>query len=287
MTRTPSSFDPLDRPENDELLRHFAAFHQMSLTGDKREQLRELVRAFSRLPYENLTKIVKESSAGLVRAARRTPHEVIADYERWRTGGTCFSLTATLMHLLRCLGLEAQPILADRKYGADTHCAVTVTLDDQRQLLDPGYLILDPIPLATIASGLVVPARFNQLELVAQSATSPGRIELYTVASYQRRYRLTYKLEPVDARQFRRAWEASFDWDMMRYPLITQVTDTQQVYMRGGYLQQRSLEQVVRAEVPEGEIGERIAREFGIAPEMIRRALRILHGKGELGGGAG
>ena len=48
-----------------------------------------------------------------------SPAEVLADHEQCGAGGTCFSLTAAFLHLVRSLGWKAEPLLADRRYGCD------------------------------------------------------------------------------------------------------------------------------------------------------------------------
>jgi arylamine N-acetyltransferase len=270
--------DPMARPQTRELLEQFRRQFGLREAGDIRQQLRELASAFAALPYENLTKIIKDSESVSHRAARRGPHEVLGGFLRWGAGGTCFSLTATLLHLVRSLGVEAEPILADRRYGVDTHCALVVWLDGQPHLLDPGYLITDPLPLSRSGGILDVATRFNQLQLVPRGA---GQIELHTMEGDHRRHRLTFKTSPVDATQFRRAWDASFDWDMMHYPLLTRVTADQQVYLRGCHLQKRSLGEVVRELVPEDDLVVRIGREFRISPEVVKKALQVLQREGD------
>lgn len=269
--------DPLARPQDRELLDQFRRHWGLRGAGDLRAQLGELARAFACIPYENLTKIVKEAASGSAAAARRTPQEVLADHQRWRSGGTCFSLTATLLHLVRSLGLRGEPILADRRYGTDTHCAMIVWLEDQPHLLDPGYLIVDPVPLTESHEPTIVETQFNQLEL---AATAPERVELYTRQPDDRRYRLTFKTAPVDETQFRQAWDASFDWDMMQYPLLTMVSGGRQLYMRGGHLQRRSPFEVEREVVPDRQLAKRIGREFGIHSDLIRQALAVLRRRG-------
>ena len=81
-----------------------------------------VLREFARLPYENLTKILAEE--GESSRWRRRPAQVVGDHINLGTGGTCFSLTAALRHLVRSLGFPAEPIMADRPYGPDTHCAL-------------------------------------------------------------------------------------------------------------------------------------------------------------------
>ncbi|MGM0490662.1 MAG: arylamine N-acetyltransferase [Planctomycetota bacterium] len=270
--------DPLSRPANRELLREFCSIYRIPREGDPRRLLGQVARAFSRVPYENLTKILSHAERGSTGAACRTPREVLGDHRRWQAGGTCFSLTATLLYLVRSLGFEAEPILADRRYGADTHSALIVWIDHRPHLLDPGYLIVDPIPLAEDPKTLVLPTRFNELKLVPSGRDC---LALYTVQQNECRYRLTFKVSPVDASQFRRVWEASFDWEMMRAPVLTMVSGNQQLYMHGGRLQRRSQTGVHREKVPEPLLPERMAREFGIDAHVIHQALQVLRRRGD------
>jgi arylamine N-acetyltransferase len=265
--------NPLARPRDGELLDQFCAMRELGGEMDLRARLAALARAFAAVPYENLTKIVKHAQSCGPAASRRTPAEVLRDFQRFGAGGTCFSLTATLLHLARAMGCEAEPILADRRYGADTHCALIVWLDNQPSLLDPGYLIVEPIPLGQAATRLVVPTRFNQLELI------PGadhRLELYTVEQGNRRHRLTFKTNPADDQSFLQAWDASFGWEGMRYPVLTRVTEHQQRYLRGTHLQIKTRTQVQREEIPESQLVSRIVQEFGVSQEIVRQALAAL-----------
>ena len=240
--------------------------------------LDSVVQAFANLPYENLTKILKSHEAGEPRAAKRAPAEVLADHAAFGTGGTCFSLTATLLCLLRSLGWRAEPLLADRRYGENTHCALVVWIDDRPHLVDPGYLIIQPVPLDMHAETRVATA-FNELILTPQAGGD--RLELATVSQGRRTYRLTFKTSPADEGEFVRAWDASFDWDMMRYPVLTRVRGGRQLYLQGGRFQTRCRDAVQRQELAPRELVGRIAAEFGIDPRIAARALAVLRRKGE------
>ena len=148
-----------------------------------------------------------------------------------------------------------------------------VHMKDDPYLLDPGYLIVDPIPIRQVAASLVVPTRFNQLELV------PGqhnRLELFTIEQGNRRYRLTFKCDPADNRAFLQAWDASFGWEGMQYPVLTRVTEDQQRYLRGTRLQTKTRTEVHREDIPAAQLPSRIVQEFGISPSIVQRALDIL-----------
>lgn len=272
------AINPLAPPQDDEVLRAFLKRFQLPTGLAPRDLLRAVATAFTHLPYENLTKIIKEDQEQAAVRARRLPAEVLADHFRAGTGGTCFSLTATLLHLVRALGWQAEPLLADRRYGENTHCALLVWINGRPHLLDPGYLILDPIPLDAGGETRIV-SEFNELVLAPQA--EGRRLELATVAQGQRKYRLTFKTSPADPGEFLQAWDASFDWDMMRYPVLTRVCGGQQRYLQGGRFQTRDRAAVRREDVPAVHLAERIAAEFGIAPQIVQRALEILHRKGE------
>jgi arylamine N-acetyltransferase len=240
-----------------------------------RDKLRQVTAAFARLPYENLTKIIKEDERGGA-AARRAPDEVLADHWRLGAGGTCFSLTATLLHLVRALGFDAQPLLADRRYGANTHCALLVWIEDRPHLIDPGYLIVEPIPLGGSEPRRIA-TDFNELVLAPRG---DEKLDLSTLSSSGETYRLTYKTSPADASEFLRAWDESFGWEMMQYPLLTRACEGRQVYLRGHHHQVRRRSTTARQEIPPADLLRRIVEDFGIDPGVARRALDILRRKG-------
>ena len=265
---------PLSPPTDGELLAKFLSHSALSLKTAPIHLLREMVQAFSELPYENLTKIIKQASLGSAEQSRRWPREVITEHLTSGTGGTCFSLTATLLYLLRSLGWRAEPILADRHYGENTHCAVVVWTDDKPHLLDPGYLIVTPIPLTSLNDATEIETGFSQLRLAPSAGD--GRRSLYTVQQGSASHRLTFKTEPADAGEFLKAWDASFDWDMMQYPLLTRIRGHGQLYLRGNRLQIRSRGSLQRQEIAPDLLVDQIASDFNLGTSIATQALSVL-----------
>ena len=251
----------------------FAEHFGIRPQGASRQSLNEIVCAFSRLPYENITKIIKHAEFGTPEKARRYPEEVVRDHISWGAGGTCFSLTSALLHLVRSLGFEAEYILADRRYGQDTHCALLVWLDGVPHLIDPGFLIIDPVPLVPGADR-VIHTGFNRIVLSQEG--SEDRIALTTVRQGSRTYRLTYKTSLVDNGQFLKAWDASFDWDMMRYPLLTRAAAAGQIYLRGSRLRISKADTVESRDLRGDDLVPGISAEFSIDPSVVARAISIL-----------
>jgi arylamine N-acetyltransferase len=269
---------PLDQPDaNSGLVQQFLDANRIAAEQAPVALLTAAAQAFSRLPFENLTKIIKEAEAGRVEEARRTPAEVLADHWNLGAGGTCFALTSTMLHLVRGLGFQAEPILADRRYGADTHSAFLVWLDGKPHLLDPGYLIVQPLPVPT-AQDVRIVTPFNELLLVPKNGGA--KVELYTRQDQQTTYRLTFKTAPVDAGEFLRAWDVSFDADMMRYPVLSRVAQGKQIYFQKRHLLVRGAKESRRREVTPDRLIAEIAEQFQIAPAVIARALDVLKKKG-------
>ena len=273
------TIDVIDPPPHDsDALRCFLRQTGIDPSAPRGELLEQVGAAFSRMPYENLTKIVADDARPASSDARRTPLEVLEDHAALGTGGTCFSLTAALLHVLRGLGFAAEPILADRWYGANTHCALIVEHESRTMLLDPGYLIARPVPLPVSE-----PVRScGALQEILLSPRGGGaRVELATVEGSAASSRLTYRVEPASPDAFLAAWDASFSWDMMRYPVLTKATGASQLYLQGCRLRVRTAAGVVRRELSPEELPGVIAREFGLRASVAQSALAILRRKGE------
>jgi arylamine N-acetyltransferase len=269
--------DPLAPPPRDSALG--AAFlHHFDLVAPRTADaafLEALARGFARLPYENLTKIIKHREEGHPGRARRDPGEVFGDHVRWGTGGTCFSLTAFLLHLVRAYGYEAEPILADRRYGSDTHCALVVRLDGTPHLLDPGYRIFRPVPLAGSGERRIETPHND----IALRPVDGDRLALSTIRRGSETYRLTFKLPGADPAAFMRAWHASFSWDMMRYPVVTSCRGGSHVYLQNTSVQVRNRMSTDRREVAFDQLPAFIAGRFGVAPAVAAHACGIVKRK--------
>ena len=241
-----------------------------------RALIEQVAGAFSNVPYENLTKIIKSDVLVNAQSALRFPGEVLSDHLAWGTGGTCFSLTAAVIAVFDALGIEAQPLLADRHYGSDTHCGLVVMHGTAPLLIDPGYLFFVPTPLPERTT-VAVSLGYTTIELVPLGDGS--RIELATLVKGSRKVRLTYKRAPVDPETFVRAWEASFAWEMMTYPVLTRCTAGQHLYMQGGRVALRTSERTVRRALDPAEQMTFIGSEMGIADEIIKKAWGVIrHG---------
>lgn len=266
---------PIFKITDRDLLVRFCARYHIDFAASVKDRITSIATAFSQIPYENLTKIIKADSVVGAASAMRYPDELIADHLRWGTGGTCFSLTAAIVALYDALGIEAHPLLADRHYGVDTHCGLVVIDGSDWLLLDPGYLLFTPVPLP-VHLAAAVPQGYTTIEL---TPLDMGRkIELATSVKGNRKVRLVYKRAIVDPETFAKAWEASFTWEMMTYPVATRCVAGEHVYMQGTALSVRSTEKTRRRKIDIGESVELLRANMGISPDIAAKAWGIVHG---------
>ncbi len=208
-------------------------------------------------------------------SAMRYPDEVIGDFLKLGTGGTCFSLTAALAAMLDSSGIEAYPILADRHYGTDTHCGLMMTRPDGNLvLIDPGYLLFAPLPVPR-GGPAFFDTGFNRIELLPVSGGT--RLELYTIVKNNRKLRLTFKVEPVSDEAFGRAWERSFAFEMMTYPVLTRQVNGCHQYLQGNVLAVRDSLRTRRIVLTPNRQIEFIAGSAGINRAVAMRALEIVN----------
>lgn len=263
-------------------VREFLKLAKLARVRPDANGLGRLLEAFRRLPFENLTKIIRVGEVDDPERLPRMPDTVLADHLDRGTGGTCFALTFFFEQVLRRLGYEVAPVLCDRSYGPNTHCALIARPPrgfadaERRFLVDPGYLFEAPLLIPERgATSFAGPSATT--ELVRLGETPQLLLRSRREGKTKIRYRLHDR--PVDAALFRRRWIESFDWAMMRHLCISRQTDAGQLSFRDGVMR-ISRRDAHDQESALARMEERIAREFGIATEVVAAAVaRVREGR--------
>lgn len=235
------------------------------------DYLRAFLLGFSRLVYENVSKIVLFAATRDPARSLQTPEMLITGHFEFGAGGTCFSLTYLAFRMLRQFGLPASIVMGDRRYGPDTHCAIVCPVEGQSYLLDVGFLIFEPVPLRPDGP-TIISTPINQIEA---APASDGQFEVFTHFRGHRKYRFTLKPDLLDGEAFMPFWLATFAFDMMGYPLVTQLRDGTQYYLQGTNWQARTAQETQKKEVAPEEIPALVYDHFGIDPEITGRAVRL------------
>jgi len=232
--------------------------------------LSQLVQAFLRFPYENFTKIIRASKELELTQKLRLPETVWSEHVELGAGGTCFSLTYFFESVLRFAGFVCYPVMVDRSYGENTHCALIVLLDGGKYLVDPGYLLSRPIRLGDIDETHHLPHN--------TFIVSPRGANRYVVATNQNglvKPRYLLKDVPVSPEEFLKHWEASFDWPMMRQLCATKLDDSGYLFLRNETLRHTSSAGKKQQKIIES-YDRQVAKTFNIAPEIIREASELI-----------
>lgn len=252
-------------------------------------QLGEVALHFASLPWENLTKLIRkhecrdasELEGSLPERIRNVPGatqlrlsgEVMTDHAAFGAGGTCFSLTNALRRITTDLGYRVWPAMADMRHGANVHCVLVVELDGSRYLLDPGYLVAEPVPLRP---GETTRIRFpgHALEYRASGRDGIGSdaVELHTVNDRGEdlfRYRL--RPDPVNDSEFVRFWVESFDAAGMNGLHLNRITGEERLSAHDLNLRIDNGRDKVNVKLRDGYV-EKVSDRFGIDPELVRRA---------------
>ena len=247
--------------------------------------LEELVRRFSGLPYENLSKILAWDG-GQTPPSPRLPRRVMREHVEMGTGGTCFSLTELLRQLARARGLEALPVMAHMRHGANIHCALVVLRAGRSFLVDPGYLVPEPLPLEAAAPGSDWEPGQARLVRAGSLAGVPakvpeGALDLYTMEPDGPRWRYRLAPGPPTPAAFHHHWLESFRQPGMRSLLVTlRDEEGRRLYLHNHKLRILGPGGKVNRNVRE-TLEQTMAEHFGIDPRVCaaaREALRRRRG---------
>lgn len=156
-------------------------------------------------------------------------------------------------------------------------------LSAKEYLLDPGYLIFDPLPMpepAPFGTGeSFFPLSPNCVRLVRPTAES---MELWTGgAGGPMKLRFEYPVEGVSVEEFKLHWNESFYREMMTYPVLNRL-DRQlgvQYYYQKGNLVIRDKAGSKMQRIEPADRVQTLSDIFKLSPAIIEQALSILDKK--------
>jgi hypothetical protein len=156
-------------------------------------------------------------------------------------------------------------------------------LSSNSYLLDPGYLIFEPLPMPLpqpFGTGEVFfPLSPNCVRLVRPTLES---MELWTGgAGAPMKLRFEYPVEGVSVEEFKHHWNESFYREMMTYPVLNRLDREKgvQYYYQKGNLVVRSSSGSQMTKIAPADRVQTLSDIFKLSPDIIERALNILEKK--------
>ena len=274
----------------------------------------DLCNQLSNITYENLTKIIRLEQTGSATGARKLDDSDQNDIDSWMGGGTCFSMTWHLYQTLTDMGFKPRLVMGHKRKERNIHCALILPDPDSSlttnhqpltaplsseiplratvgsdliaqssYLLDPGYLIFDPLPMPLpqpFGTGeAFFPLAPNCVRLVRPTLES---MELWTGgAGAPMKLRFEYPVEGVSVEEFKHHWNESFYREMMTYPVLNRLDREKgvQYYYQKGNLVVRNATGSQMTKIAPADRVQTLSDIFKLSPDIIEKALNILDKK--------
>ncbi|OWV19021.1 hypothetical protein [Fibrobacter sp. UWB3] len=293
------------------------------MTPENMKKVVDLCNQISNITYENLTKIIRLEQTGSATGARKLDDSDQNDIDSWMGGGTCFSMTWHLYQTLTDMGFKPRLVMGHKRKERNIHCALILpdpddsvvtpgqlfstnvtptsmssrpcagtgsplsslvsSLSSNSYLLDPGYLIFDPLqmplPQPFGTGEAFFPLSPNCVRLVRPTLES---MELWTGgAGAPMKLRFEYPVEGVSVEEFKHHWNESFYREMMTYPVLNRLDREKgiQYYYQKGNLVVRSSTGSKMTKIEPADRVQTLSDIFKLSPAIIEQALQILEKK--------
>lgn len=246
------------------------------------KEVLDLCERISHVTYENLTKIIRFAEAKDADRARKLDDSYENDLDTWMGGGTCFSLTWHLYQELRRMGYDPKLLMGDRRIEKNVHCALLLPADGESFLLDPGYLIFDPLRIPPEVPFQKSQAFFPLSPNAVRLDLENGTLSLYTGSLRgPMKLRFDFDMRGVSPKDFQYHWSRSFEKEMMTYPVLNRLDrekGIQYYYQKGNLLVRDKNGSRMETINPRDRV-ERLHEIFGMDRETIERAFGVLEKK--------
>ena len=285
------------RPHSSHLIAHTC------MSPENFKKVVDLCNQISNITYENLTKIIRLEQTGSATGARKLDDSDQNDIDSWMGGGTCFSMTWHLYQALTDMGFKPRLVMGHKRKERNIHCALILPdldalssnalypkategsdlIAHTSYLLDPGYLIFDPLPMPLpqpFGTGeAFFPLSPNCVRLVRPTMES---MELWTGgAGAPMKLRFEYPVEGVSVEEFKHHWNESFYREMMTYPVLNRLDREKgvQYYYQKGNLVVRNATGSQMTKIAPADRVQTLSDIFKLSPDIIEKALNILEKK--------
>lgn len=259
----------LDLNTHRDAVHEFFDFFKLRPQSPGLEFLQEILDRFAAIPYENISKIIKLNQQWDSDAERiRMPEEVIEQHIGKKLGGTCFSLTFYLQSILTQNGFHCYPVMADMRAGENIHCCLIVLFGGVKYLVDPGYLLTQPMEIHPDKPKLYR-TEFSGVELRYEPQAQ--KYNLFTFDKNERKWRYCFRDRPTPPDEFLQHWLASFGWNSMHGICLTRVLKGGLLYVHKTFMRETTFSEKQNYNIKHNYHAA-IREHFGIDKEIIEQA---------------
>ncbi len=259
-----TDLDPLNHRQS---VKRFLSFYHIEQQKPDAAFLEKILAHFANLPYENISKIVKLQKNYLAPERIRLPEEVMEDHAAFHLGGTCFSLTYFLQAILSECGFLCYSVIAHMQRMLNAHCSLVVLLEGKKYLVDPGYLLNQPMQIHKEVSRI-----YRTEHTGVETVFNPDdeHFYLYTFDRTDKKFRYKFRDQPLSMQEFLKHWLDSFYWPGMRGICLTRVNRDGMVYVHNDFVQVLNGQGKKKGHVRDVHL--LVKETFHIEPEWVERA---------------
>jgi len=237
-------------------------------------EVTRILRQLEGIPYENLTKIVTFKQYGRPEQSLDTPEKLYRKSIDLGAGGTCFSMTFYLRDLLLQGGFHTEFLMGDKYNSSNIHCGLLFKWEGEEYLLDPGYMIFDPLMIPHAGLRLYTPLVPNAVCL--EDIRDKNVWRLYTGRENNLKMRFDFRKNPVSEKDFMQYWKDTFFFNMMEYPVLNKTENQVQYYLQKRTFLTRTREGSKVEELSGSRFRSIASGVFGISNDVVEDFLDII-----------
>lgn len=195
--------------------------------------LNKLLSGISQIPYENITKILRlELDKG---KRPRNFSTLLDEYKKDFRGGTCFSLSNAIIEILKKNDISAFPIKVNVERETFPHFFVIIDFMNEHYLIDPGFMIYEPIKLTTKKEATFSSKIANY---ILKFDEKNNEYSLYSIKNRKKKFRYNFQISPIENEIFIKYWIESFEY--INKIVASRIIGNKHIFISGNYVQVRT-----------------------------------------------
>lgn len=183
------------------------------------------------VPYENITKIFR-----LPLSTNKRPRDfslLLKENKELFRGGTCFSISNAIIQLLRNNNISANAIIGKMEREKFPHFFVIIYMNDEKYIVDPGFMIYEPIKLTKKEQIKFSTSIIKYL----LKYNDEKYYELYSIKNGKKKFRYKFSEFYITDEKFKEYWINSFDY--INKIVASRILNNKHIFISGEYVQIR------------------------------------------------
>jgi len=199
------------------------------MTNSNIEILNNILIGIKNIPYENITKIFRLELPPNIRP--RNEALLLKEYNESYRGGTCFSLSNTILQILRDNNISANFAMGKMERETFPHFFVIFDFKNEKYFIDSGFMIYNPIKLTLDKRNEFSTSITDYL----LEYDKENEYKLYSLDNNKKKFRYSFSPTPINDEKFNDYWIKSFDY--INSITASKIVDNKHIFISGDFVQ--------------------------------------------------